>query len=346
MTQIERIKTIYNLLVQKAYSKNELVDLLNPKVSLRQLDRDLIDLEESYLRNFEKLIKSKSGKRIYYSITKRKLKKSKLDFKDFSIIDLLHVSDNTQLFSDFKKQILFFSRFKKALFEVFGENQNFVQKDIIIKTNFHELHYDKVFISNILKVYKSIYEEKYIEVKEVNFDATNENPDLKSNKLVLVPIKIIFHRGDFYLFSKHKNAYKIFEIGQLNEVTILAKGFNLKNHAGQLEIELKNRFGVTNNMDDKIYPIKLQFSESTGNYIQKLFWHPTQKITKHKKNFILEMECGISRELVGWIFQWMNNVKILEPKILADIYKETLHRIIGNQQVEYLESVNIFENKI
>jgi predicted DNA-binding transcriptional regulator YafY len=315
-------------------------------VSLRQLDRDLVDLEENYLRNFEKLIKSKSGKRIYYSINKRKPKERKLDFKDFSIIDLLHVSDNPQLFSDFKKQILFFTRFKKALFEVFSENQNIVQKDIVFKTNFHELRNDKTFISNILKVYQSIYEEKYIQVKEVNFDATNENPDLKSNKLVLMPIKIIFHRGDYYLFSKHKDSYKIFEIGQLKDVTILEKGFNLNKYSNDLAIELKNRFGVTNNMDDKIYPIKLQFSESTGNYIQKFFWHPTQRITKHKKNFILEMECGISRELVGWIFQWMNNVKILEPKILADIYKETLHRIIGNQQVEYLESVNIFENKI
>jgi hypothetical protein len=56
MTQIERIKTIYNLLVQKAYSKNELIDLIHPKVSLRQLDRDLVDLEENYLRNYEKLI--------------------------------------------------------------------------------------------------------------------------------------------------------------------------------------------------------------------------------------------------------------------------------------------------
>jgi hypothetical protein len=263
------------------------------------LDRDLVDLEENYLRNFEKLIKCKSGKRIYYSINKRKPKERKLDFKDFSIIDLLHVSDNPQLFSDFKKQILFFTRFKKALFEVFSENQNIVQKDIVFKTNFHELRNDKTFISNILKVYQSIYEEKYIQVKEVNFDATNENPDLKSNKLLLMPIKIIFHRGDFYLFSKNNDNYKIFEIGQLKDVTILEKGFNLNKYSNDLAIELKNRFGVTNNMDGKIYPVKLQFSESTGNFVQKLFWHPTQKITKHKKNFILEMECGINRELVG-----------------------------------------------
>jgi predicted DNA-binding transcriptional regulator YafY len=124
----------------------------------------------------------------------------------------------------------------------------------------------------------------------------------------------------------------------------LDKKFSASKYINQLE-ELKHRFGVSKNIDDKIYTIKLQFSESTGNFVQKLFWHPTQKITKHKKNFILEMECGINRELVGWIFQWMHNIKILEPPELIDIYQQTLKEIEANKNVKSLFSRNMITQK-
>jgi hypothetical protein len=59
MTQIERLKEIYQLLLQKAYCKNDIIAVIEPKVSLRQLERDLIDLKNSYLRPTNNYWKSK-----------------------------------------------------------------------------------------------------------------------------------------------------------------------------------------------------------------------------------------------------------------------------------------------
>ena len=38
----------------------------------------------------------------------------------------------------------------------------------------------------------------------------------------------------------------------------------------------------------------------------------------------MKFESGINRELIGWIFQWMGNVRINSPKKLIDLYKEQL----------------------
>lgn len=344
MTQIERLKEIYQLLLQKAHCKNDIIAVIQPKVSLRQLERDLIDLKNSYLRPTEQLLEIKEGKRMYYSIAKRKTKKKNLSIDDFCIYDMLLISENTSLFKKFEKQVLFFKNFKKALFEVFGEHQNFVDKKIIHKTNFYELKYDDDFIKNILPIYKAIYNEKYIQVKELKFDATGENSELKKLNLQLKPIKIIFHRGDFFLFCSYKKRYKIFEIGQLKEVVVLQKGFNLKKESIAFESEIEKRFGVSNNKDEKIYDIKLEFSEATGNYISKMSWHESQKMIQlANKNYQMTMRCGINRELGGWIFQWMNNVKIIEPPELIALYQDIVNKInANNQKNAKLQSVNLF----
>ena len=44
----------------------------------------------------------------------------------------------------------------------------------------------------------------------------------------------------------------------------------------------------------------------------------------------MKMHCGINRELVGWIFRWMSNVKIIGPKKLKDLYLQQLNIINKN----------------
>ena len=53
---------------------------------------------------------------------------------------------------------------------------------------------------------------------------------------------------------------------------------------------------------------------------------------------------GINRELIGWLFQWMYNVRIIEPQILVDKYDQALKEMVatrnGSRPFKYR---NIFE---
>ena len=57
----------------------------------------------------------------------------------------------------------------------------------------------------------------------------------------------------------------------------------------------------------------------------------------------MRLECGINRELLGWLFQWMYNIKIIEPPLLKDYYYKTLQEIMNvNQTKNPLVYKNIF----
>ena len=55
--------------------------------------------------------------------------------------------------------------------------------------------------------------------------------------------------------------------------------------------------------------------------------------------------CGINRELLGWLFSWMYNVKIIGPPELIDYYKKSLAKITQIHGSENLVYRNIFNKK-
>ena len=59
----------------------------------------------------------------------------------------------------------------------------------------------------------------------------------------------------------------------------------------------------------------------------------------------MSLKCGINRELVSWIFMWMDNIRILKPQKLKSLYLTQLNRIqelnTNNLNLSYS---NIFMN--
>ena len=116
----------------------------------------------------------------------------------------------------------------------------------------------------------------------------------------------------------------LFEISRLVKVKIDDKTFDKKQLLKDL---LDNRFGITKNMDDKVYNIKLEFTNITGSLVQKYTWHHSQKFELQNGNHIMTLRCGINREFMGWIFQWMYNVRKMEAQALINSYNVCLNDI-------------------
>lgn len=340
MKQLERIKFIYNLLVTENLSKQTIIQRLQSKITLRQIERDLKDLEKYYLKEDEQLFVNKTSKEYSYQITQKNNQRTQLQFSEFITYDLIINSGNTILFD--KNEL--FKKYKKSIQDNYLNLIDFKTDNIIGKTNFYELNRDEQFHRNIEILYRAICSEKKIFVSKIKHYATAENnTDLEINDLELIPVKIIHHRGDFYLCSFYKKTFRTDEIGQMIDIQILDKKFNKKTQLQKTDLELKKRFGISKNIDNKIYDIELLFSESTGVFIEKFFWHSSQEFKKtNNKNVLMKLECGINRELVGWIFQWMKNVKINKPKELIDKYNEMLEGINRNKEKFQIPSTNIF----
>lgn len=60
----------------------------------------------------------------------------------------------------------------------------------------------------------------------------------------------------------------------------------------------------------------------------------------------MTLNCGINRELIGWLFHWMYNVKIVEPPLLLEYYNKTMEEINSiNSNKHTLVYKNIFNTE-
>ena len=57
----------------------------------------------------------------------------------------------------------------------------------------------------------------------------------------------------------------------------------------------------------------------------------------------MKLTCGINRELLGWIFQFTGNIKIVAPAILKSYHAEKLKKIIEVQQGDMVSYSNIMQ---
>lgn len=204
----------------------------------------------------------------------------------------------------------------------------------IIKTNFYEpylLREDEEKI-NLLK--KAINEGKTIKISKIINDVTGDNTYFDSHKSPITPIKLIQHRNSYYLggYLTKRKKIAFFDIKQLVDIKILNKKGNSVLLIDKMNDELKKRFGITKNINNKIYTIKIEIAPVLVTFIKNNHWHISQKIKKEKSKNYLYLTCGINRELIGWLFQWMYNVKIVEPEILKEYYSKSIKKMFENHQ--------------
>ncbi len=335
LKQTERLKIIYDFLKQTSAAANTILEYLKQKdgeISLRQLQRDLKEVEKIFLQPNEHLTVTVAGyrKKIWKinSIgTKSELNQKTINTLCLAILtqpNLLKENRKDHLFNDFLQDTL--QQSKNEIIN--GDNQQ------LINTHFYEITKDTVFNANIDDLIWAISHKKHIHILELINDYTVDNHIFKTEKIDFSPVSILYHRGAFLVtgVENHKQEIVIYEIGQLKKIKILDKGYNFEQLSKKIKTELDKRFGITKNINNKVYDIKLEFTSVTGALVSKYHWHHSQHFNKKKGNHIMTMKCGINRELLGWLFQWMYNIRIVEPLILQEYYDKTLDEMIANRK--------------
>jgi hypothetical protein len=314
-------------------------------ISKRQLYLDIDLLQSYYLRDNESL-KIDSGR--YNQKLYRLIKKSddiELNYRDITTFQLTRTSAPRMITSGrassmnkFRNVYKSFVSQDKSLYSFMPEEQN-------IRSGFFEALYDENFNQTLDDLIWSISNNKIIAISEIFGDATSSKDKMKY-PLLFKPIKLIFHRGDYVVagFDKSKDQFMTINVSKIKQYELTKTSFPKKKLLELGNIELHNRFGITNNINRKTYIIKLEFSSFTGEFISHYHWHESQKFYQIENgNWILQMECGINRELIGWLFMWMSNVRILAPLTLKQVFLDQLKNINDIYKVESnLRYKNIF----
>lgn len=303
MNQINRLKQIYTLLLKKSCSYNDIIVF------------------------FEKQ---------KYAIGIRQLQR---DFNELPM--LLKHDENLIKYRNSENNI----HFKIIKVKAKAPKKNVQMNHNITHSNFFNLLSVELMQINLTILQEAIIESKNILIKELKNDVTGDNHTFSQKSIELLPLKIIKHRGSIYLggFNIKENKNQVFDILQLYKIQKKYRKsiYNIEEINDNFNTEISNRFGISKNINDETYTILIEFSLVTGNFIKEHFWHESQKFTKKKNTIIMELNCGINRELIGWIFYWMYNCKIVAPDILKEYYIKS-HKEIGKLYLD--EAPLVYKN--
>lgn len=346
--QLERLKVIYLYLKQTSADLKTISVYLDQKqasTSGRQLKRDLADVEKYFLTASEKLVITKEGLKNKYKISRSDELKA-ISQKTINTWQLMEVSGNIPVFKERGNDQIKLNKILNNIITLTSGKQNLNDSGIVNSTNFYTVKKDEKFNKVVDILLKAIRESVYIKIEKIIQDFTGTGINMKSDKLNVkfAPVAVVYHRGDFFIQGVENKKVVVYEIGQFQNIKLLQDGFTRDKYKKRVERELEKRFGITENINDEIYDITLEFSSITGALVSKYHWHESQIFIKKNNNWIMTMKCGINRELVGWIFQWMYNVRIVEPAILQGYYDKTVTKMKTNRNsTNPLAYTNIFE---
>lgn len=216
-------------------------------------------------------------------------------------------------------------------------------------TQFYTPKYNTTDEPHLELIQNAIKTGHIIQIGKLKNDETGDNYTFSTKHIQIIPVRIVQHRSSFFIggFNKKENSIVFYSIRQLDKIKILAEKCTPNLYQAQLKQELHSRFGITKNINTELYTIKIEIANVLSDFIQNHNWHPTQHFSKKRGKTILTLECGINRELIGWLFQWMYNIKILEPPLLKDYFEKALFEITAvNQARKPLVYRNIFGNTL
>ena len=336
MNQIERLHCIYQLLEIEPRTIQGIckeLELKGYRTAQRQIYNDLIQLEKNYLRNNQALQittgqhNQKTYRLVYTDIS---IAVTGFDVNSYQLSRLSMTTyitegrgESINKFRDIvAKKIMHLSKTKYAALPL---EQNF-------NSHFFERKYTTDFNQMSEDIIWSIANNKIIEIVNIYGDATNVSSDI-TYPFKLKPLLLVYHNGAYYTagFIAKNNLFITIDLSKIVAYNITNQTFAHKKMLPIAKAELQKRFGLTGNIDDEVYDIELEFSSITGEFLSHYNWHPTQSFTQLKNgNYRMKIHCGINRELFGWIFRWMGNVKIIGPNKLKDLYLQQLDIINKN----------------
>ena len=139
------------------------------------------------------------------------------------------------------------------------------------------------------------------------------------------PFRLVYHRGTIHIAcwilddNTGKSEFCVRELDTLEKISMSNNRYNIKDKKKTANKELTSRFGIHDSDDKKIYSIKLEMGEGPYIFLSRRFWHTSQKFHRSAEGkYFMELKCRINIELIGWLFSWVEHIKIHSPDILKN----------------------------
>ncbi len=342
---IERLIRIYNRLRRGPVTIEIISKWVNDagiNVSKRQLYRDLDNLKD---------LKFAEGENVVEFIGEKNRKTWKLEYD--ASVDAINQYDINSffLFKNFvpgsiqQHRQKSLEKFEQILYKNFSNNkyqQQAEANDLYLrKTNYWNIIYSETEHKHLDDLLWALQNKRAIQITANQVNSSNINFDKYPFPLQFWPVEMLFHHGQVYVagLAATTGELLIYLVNEHLEFELTNDVFNRRKYYKKYKDQADIRFGITQPIDDKVYNIEIEFSEGYGLAAQKNFLHHTATWKKLKNgNYMLEMKCCITRELIGFLGFSLDKVKVHQPETLKDLiikkYKDSLNLYEGEEVSE------------
>lgn len=342
---VERLIRIYNRLrrgpvtieIISAWAKAADIN-----ISTRQLYRDLNNLQS---------LKIAEGENVVEFIDEKNHKTWKLEYDDSN--DLINQFDinSFMLFknfvptsiSNFRNDSL--EKFEKILYRSLSKNKyqhNTEANEMYLKkTDWYDNLYGKNEHSQLEDIIWALQNKRVLQVTASDINPSNINIKDFNFPFTIYPMELLFHRGRVHIAGLEIKTEKLLicTVDKSLTLNLTNDVFSRKKYMKYYNEQMSYRFGISEPLSEKVYNIQLEFSTDYALSMKNFHWHKTAAWKELKNgNYMLEIKCCMNRELIGFVAQGLDKVKVHKPKILKDIllnkYKETIKVNLSSIQIE------------
>lgn len=156
----------------------------------------------------------------------------------------------------------------------------------------------------------------------------NANEDVLK-RFYIEPHRLVYYSGSLYVigFIRRFENFVLLAVQRIKKLKVQADVFP---ETPQFDPQKfwKGKFGLFSS--DPV-PVDLKFNKSIRYHIEGRLWHPSQTMKSDPDgNLILNMEVGITPELISWILGWSSYVEVLTP---TELINEIIKRIKAMQRI-------------
>lgn len=142
---------------------------------------------------------------------------------------------------------------------------------------------------------------------------------------IVEPVVLVFHEDNYYLmvYSAKHDSVASYRVDRMENVTVVDE------HISSKAIVLRNQAGAFTEQTFKMYggsieEITISFDDQLIGPIYDKFGEETNIIRVDDRTCQVKVNVQISPVFWGWIFQFADQMRIIEPQSLKDEYRQRL----------------------
>ena len=320
-TQIERILRIIQILSSGTrLTTSALVRRFDDQVALRTLQRDLNKISSSGIPiRSRKTIANENE--WYLDSSFRSFIPQTLGLNEYLAAHML--KENLKVFRN--------TEFSGEVDSLLAKIEQIVPEDVFLETDdsdpedlfenystglFDYTGYDEI----INKIIQAIIQNKK------SFVSYYSAYEQKSKNFYIEPRRIVYFKGGLYVivYVRRFEKFRLLALQRIRTFKIQDEVYD-QHPVFEEHLFWKNKFGL---FSADQHEVRLKFSPEVRMHIEGRHWHTSQKFSDGDDgSLILDLQVGLSPELISWIFSWNEYVDVLAPSELIEMMTQKVQSL-------------------